>query len=164
MTMVLNLTWRCLAAIAFLITSICFFLTIPVTSPKLSTNFLTMMSFSHLVVAREGGQVVKVHVGVDEAALHLHHAVVSLCVLLVIEEEEAICVGEAWIEEMSSLVRSQASSLWTVNLSLVTKKFIWWGWSIMYLNLGSGVCMDATTLFIMNKSGDMSTRSALSDR
>ena len=54
-----------------------------------------MMSFSHLVVAREGGQVVDVHVGVDEAALNLHHAVVSLCVLLVIEEEEAICLGEA---------------------------------------------------------------------
>ena len=48
-----------------------------------------MMSFSQLVVAREGGQVVDVHVGVDEAALHLHRAVVSLCSLL---EEEASCL------------------------------------------------------------------------
>ena len=51
-----------LAAIAFLITSICFFLTIHVTSPKLSKNFFTMMAFSQLmgrfdedlVVARKG--------------------------------------------------------------------------------------------------------------
>ena len=46
-----------------------------------------------LMVAGEGGQVVDVHVGVDEAALHLHHAVVSLLgVLLVIEVEEASCL------------------------------------------------------------------------
>ena len=57
MLVVLNLTWRSLpvslAAMAFLklITNICFFLMIPVTSPKLSKNFLTMMSFSQLVVA-----------------------------------------------------------------------------------------------------------------
>ena len=48
------------------------------------------------MVTGEGGQVVDVHVGVDEAALHVHHAVVCLLyILLVIEEEEAICVGEA---------------------------------------------------------------------
>ena len=45
------------------------------------------------MVAGEGGQIVEVHVGVDEAALHLHHAVVSLlCILLVVEEEEASCL------------------------------------------------------------------------
>ena len=39
-------------------------------------------------LAGEGGQVVDVLMGVDEAALH--HIVVSLlCILLVIEEEEA---------------------------------------------------------------------------
>ena len=55
------------------------------------------------MVAGEGVQVVEVHVGVDEAALHLHHAVVSLrCVLLVIEEEEASClvgVGEVDVKD-----------------------------------------------------------------
>ena len=62
---------------------------IPVTSPKLSKNFLV----EDLVVARKGGHVVDVHVGVDEAALHLHHAVVSLlCILLVVEGEEASCL------------------------------------------------------------------------
>ena len=34
-----------------------------------------------------------VHMDVDEAALHLYHTVVSLlCILLVIEEEEASCL------------------------------------------------------------------------
>ena len=43
--------------------------------------------------AWEGGQFVVVHMGVDEAALHLHHIVVSLlCILLVIEEEEVSCL------------------------------------------------------------------------
>ena len=37
--------------------------------------------------AGEGGQVVDVQISMDEAALHLHHIVVSL--LLAIEEEEA---------------------------------------------------------------------------
>ena len=36
--------------------------------------------------AGEGGQVVDVQISMDEAALHLHHIVVSL--LLAIEEEE----------------------------------------------------------------------------
>ena len=40
--------------------------------------------------------------GVDEAALHLHHVVVSLlCILLVIEEEEVSCllgVGEVDVQ------------------------------------------------------------------
>ena len=44
-------------------------------------------------LAGEGGQVVDVLMDVDEAALHLHHIVVSLlCILLVIEEEEASCL------------------------------------------------------------------------
>ena len=53
--MLLNLTWRSLpvslAAMAFLklITSMCFFLMIPVTWPKLSKNFLTMMAASQLM-------------------------------------------------------------------------------------------------------------------
>ena len=63
----------------------------------------------NLVVAREGGQVVDVHLGVDEAALHLHHAVVSLlCVLLVIEEEEATClvvVDEVDVKHLDAQVR-----------------------------------------------------------
>ena len=40
--------------------------------------------------------------GVDEAALHLHHIVVSLlCILLIIEEEEVSClvgVGEVDVQ------------------------------------------------------------------
>ena len=62
-----------------------------------------------LVVAGEGEQVVDVHVGVDEAALHLHHAVVSLlCVLLVIEEEEASClvgVDETDVKDLNGEAR-----------------------------------------------------------
>ena len=47
------------------------------------------------MVAGEGRQVVDVHMDVDEAALHLYHTVVSLlCILLVIEEEEASCLGK----------------------------------------------------------------------
>ena len=42
------------------------------------------------MVAGEDRQVVDVHMDVDEAALHLHHTVVSLlCIILVIEEQEA---------------------------------------------------------------------------
>ena len=38
-------------------------------------------------------QVVDVHMGVDEAALHLHHVVVSLlCILLIIEKVEVSCL------------------------------------------------------------------------
>ena len=63
----------------------------------------------NLVVAREGGQVVDVHVGVDEAALHLHHTVVSLlCVLFVIEEEEASClvgVDETDVKDLNGEAR-----------------------------------------------------------
>ena len=45
------------------------------------------------MVAGEDRQVVDVHMDVDEAALHLHHTVVSLlCILLVIVEEEASCL------------------------------------------------------------------------
>ena len=45
------------------------------------------------MVAGEGGQGADVHMGVEEAAIHLHHAVVSLlCVLLVIEVQEANCL------------------------------------------------------------------------
>ena len=61
-----------------------------------------MIAFSQLrhdkdlVIADQLGkrwQVVDVHMGVDEAALHLHHVVVSLlCILLVIEEEEVSCL------------------------------------------------------------------------
>ena len=51
-------------------------------------------------LAGEGGQVVDVLMGVDEAALH--HIVVSLlCILLVIEEEEVSClvgVGEVDVQ------------------------------------------------------------------
>ena len=70
-------------------------------------------------LAGEGGQVVDVLMGVDEAALH--HIVVSLlCILLVIEEEEVSClVGivevdvqtmmarMVKVQDMSSLVRTQ---------------------------------------------------------
>ena len=45
------------------------------------------------MVAGEGRQVVDVHMGVDEAALHLHHTVVGLlCILLAIEEKEVSCL------------------------------------------------------------------------
>ena len=45
------------------------------------------------MVSGEGRQVVDVHMDVDEAALQLHHTVGSLlCILLVIEEEEASCL------------------------------------------------------------------------
>mgnify|MGYP007045147419 CR=1 FL=1 len=45
------------------------------------------------MVAGEDRQVVDVHMDVDEAALHLHHTVVSLlCIILVIEEQEASCL------------------------------------------------------------------------
>ena len=58
------------------------------------------------MVAGEGGQVVDVHVGVDEAALHLHHAVVCLLyVLLVVEEEEASClvgVDEVGVKDLDA--------------------------------------------------------------
>ena len=60
-------------------------------------------------------QVVDVHMGVDEAALHLHHVVVSiLCILLVIEEELTSKTMMAKLEKignMSSLVGTQASPL-----------------------------------------------------
>ena len=47
------------------------------------------------MVAGEGRQVVDVHIDIDEAALHLHHTVVSLlCILLAIKEEEASCLVE----------------------------------------------------------------------
>ena len=40
--------------------------------------------------AGEGGQVVDVQISMDEAALHLHHIVVSLlCILLVIEKRKS---------------------------------------------------------------------------
>ena len=43
-------------------------------------------------VAGEGGQVLDVLM--DEAALHLHHIVVSLlCILPIIKEEEVSCLG-----------------------------------------------------------------------
>ena len=67
------------------------------TSPKLSKNFLV----EDLVVARKGGHVV-------EAALHLHHAVVSFCVLLVIKEEEASChvgVDEVDVKDLEAEAR-----------------------------------------------------------
>ena len=62
---------------------------------------------------------------VDEAALHLHHIVVSLlCILLIIEKEEVSClVGVVEVDvqnmmarmvkvqDMSSLVRTQTSLL-----------------------------------------------------
>ena len=45
-----------------------------------------------LVVAGEGRQVVHVHVGVDQAALHLRHDVLNaLGDVLVVEEEQATC-------------------------------------------------------------------------
>ena len=62
------------------------------------------------------------------------------------------------LEEMSSLVRTQASPLCTVNLSLVMKRVIRMlrVRVMLYLNLGSGVCMDASSLFMMkSKSGDI---------
>ena len=62
------------------------------------------------------------------------------------------------LEEMSSLVRTQASPLCTVNLSLVMKGVIRMlrVRVMLYLNLGSGVCMDASSLFMMkSKSGDI---------
>ena len=71
------------------------------------------------------------------------------------------------LEEMSSLVRTQASPLCTVNLSLVMKRVIRMlrVRVMLYLNLGSAVCMDASSLFMMkSKSVDMLARSALSDR
>ena len=43
--------------------------------------------------AGEGGQALDVLMDVDEAALHLHHIVVSLlCILLIIEEVEVSCL------------------------------------------------------------------------
>ena len=43
--------------------------------------------------AGEGGQVVDVQISMDEAALHLHHIVVSLLYILpIIEEEEVSCL------------------------------------------------------------------------
>ena len=54
------------------------------------------------MVAGEGRQVVDVHMNVDEEALHIYHTVVSLlCIILVIEEEEASClvgVGEVDVQ------------------------------------------------------------------
>ena len=48
------------------------------------------------MVSGEGRQVVDVHMDVDEAVLQLHHTVGSLlCILLVIEEEEASCLIRA---------------------------------------------------------------------
>ena len=45
------------------------------------------------MIAWEGGQVVDVLMDVDEAALHLHHIVVSLlCILLIIEKEDVSCL------------------------------------------------------------------------
>ena len=60
---------------------------------------------------------------VDEAALHLHHIVLSLlCILLIIEEEEVSCLVRVVevdvqnmmarmvkVQDMSSLVRTQGS-------------------------------------------------------
>ena len=69
------------------------------------------------------------------------------------------------LEEMSSLERTQASPLCTVNLSLMETGHGGGVMVMMYLNLGSGVCMDSSSLFMKkSKSGDMATRSALSDR
>ena len=61
------------------------------------------------MVSGEGRQVVDVHMDVDEAALQLHHTVGSLlCILLVIEEEEASClvgVGEVDVKHLDAQVR-----------------------------------------------------------
>ena len=61
------------------------------------------------MVAGEDRQVVDVHMDVDEAALHLHHTVVSLlCILLVIEEEEASClvgVDEVDVKDLNAGAR-----------------------------------------------------------
>ena len=43
--------------------------------------------------AGEGGQVVDVLMDVDEAALHLHHIVVSLLCILIEEEDVSCLVG-----------------------------------------------------------------------
>ena len=53
-----------------------------------------------LVVAGEGRQVVHVHVGVDQAALHLDNSVVdALGGIFVVEEQEASClVGAAEVD------------------------------------------------------------------
>ena len=75
-------------------------------------------------------QVVDVHMGADEAALHLHHVVVSLlCILLVIEEEEVSClvgVGEVDVqnhdgevgEDWEHVLLGGNTSLPALNLSL----------------------------------------------
>jgi hypothetical protein len=88
------------------------------------------------VVAGEDRQVVDVHMDVDEAALHLHHTVVSLlCIILVIEEQEASClvgvdevdvqnhdgeVGEAG----GHVLLGENTSLPALNLSLVMNGII----------------------------------------
>ena len=99
-------TWRSLlvslAAIACLklVTSISFFRIIPVTMPKFSKNFLTMIALSQLMgrfcdlmrIWWSLGKVVEAHVDVDQAALHLRHDVVNaLGDVLVVEEEQATC-------------------------------------------------------------------------
>ena len=53
------------------------------------------------------------------------------------------------LEEMSFLVRTQASPLWTVNLSLVLKNVIFVKvLVIIYLDLGSRVFMEDSSLFM----------------
>ena len=51
-----------------------------------------------------GQAQVDVFMGLDEAALHLHHAVVILlCMFIVVEEEEASClvgVGEVDVKDV----------------------------------------------------------------
>ena len=133
-----------------------------------------------LVVAGEGGQVVDVHKGVEETALHLHNTVVSLLwIFLVVEEDEASCLvginevdvknpdveaGEAWRD----VLLGENPSFPALHSELQPGDE--WGYFLMamvnlYLSLGSKVCMDASSLFLKNsKSGDMSTRSVRSGR
>ena len=69
--------------------------------------------------AGEGGQVVDVFMGVDEAGLHLHQTVVSFLSVLFLMKERL-----EKLEDMSSMVRTQPAPLWTVNLSLVMNSVI----------------------------------------
>ena len=81
------------------------------------------------MVAGEGRQVVDVHMDVDEAALHLHHTVVSLlCILHVIEEEASCLVGVGEVDVQSHdgevgearghVLLGENTSLPALNLSL----------------------------------------------
>ena len=82
------------------------------------------------MVSGEGRQVVDVHMDLDEAALQLHHTVGSLlCILLVIEEEEASClvrVDEVDVQNHDGehVLLGENTSLPALNLSLVMNGII----------------------------------------